>query len=237
VIPPAAAWHDVECGAYRADLPVWEALADEHPGPILDVGAGTGRVALHLAALGREVTALDADPDLLAVLRRRDREDRVATVAADARELELEQAFALILVPMQTVQLLGGPEGRGRFLAGAARHLAPEGALAVALADALEPFDAARLPLPDVGEHEGLALTSQPVAVYEEDGGWVIERVRRAVAPSGRVEEADDRIRLDTVSPEALEAEAAAHGLRPLARREVGETAEHVGSTVVVLAR
>ena len=38
-------------------------------GPVLDVGAGTGRVALALARAGHEVIALDADPELLGELR------------------------------------------------------------------------------------------------------------------------------------------------------------------------
>ena len=42
-------WHDVECGSYVADLPLWRRLAAEAGGPVLDVGAGTGRVALDLA--------------------------------------------------------------------------------------------------------------------------------------------------------------------------------------------
>ncbi len=42
----AVVWHDIECSAYRADLPLWRELAAEYGDPILDVGAGTGRVAL-----------------------------------------------------------------------------------------------------------------------------------------------------------------------------------------------
>ena len=38
-------WHDLECGAYAEDLPLWRALAAEHGDPVLDVGAGTGRVS------------------------------------------------------------------------------------------------------------------------------------------------------------------------------------------------
>ncbi len=66
-------WHDLECGGYVADLPLWRELARERGGPILDVGAGTGRVALDLARNGHEVTALDRDPELLDALRRRAR--------------------------------------------------------------------------------------------------------------------------------------------------------------------
>jgi hypothetical protein len=38
-----AAWHDLECGAYAEDLPLWRMLAGTVGGPVLDVGAGTGR--------------------------------------------------------------------------------------------------------------------------------------------------------------------------------------------------
>jgi len=54
-------WHDVECGGYDADLELWRQLGREAGGPVLDVGAGTGRVALRLAEDGMDVTALDRD--------------------------------------------------------------------------------------------------------------------------------------------------------------------------------
>jgi predicted RNA methylase len=64
-------WHDVECGSYAEDLPLWRSLAAEYGDPVLDVGAGTGRVALDLATAGYRVTALDRDPDLIEELNRR----------------------------------------------------------------------------------------------------------------------------------------------------------------------
>src|SRR5690606_23293186 len=103
-----------------------------------DVGAGTGRVALDLAARGHDVTAVDAERDLLAALARRAaaRGLAVRTVVCDARELDLGDArFALCIVPMQTIQLLGAREGRAAFLARARAHLRPGGVLAAALAD------------------------------------------------------------------------------------------------------
>jgi 2-polyprenyl-3-methyl-5-hydroxy-6-metoxy-1,4-benzoquinol methylase len=71
VLPATVVWHDLECGSYRADLPLWRELAAREGDPILDVGAGSGRVALELAGAGHRVTALDLDPDLLRVLRDR----------------------------------------------------------------------------------------------------------------------------------------------------------------------
>ncbi len=40
-VPDAVVWHDVECGAYAADLPLWVELAAEHGGPVLDLSACT----------------------------------------------------------------------------------------------------------------------------------------------------------------------------------------------------
>ena len=112
-------WHDLECGSYTEDLPLWRAFADECGGPILEVGAGTGRVALELARGGHEVTALDLDGELLAALEQRGAGLDVRTTRADARAFELDGGFALCLVPMQTIQLLGGPPGGPSSCAGA----------------------------------------------------------------------------------------------------------------------
>jgi SAM-dependent methyltransferase len=131
-------WHDLECGGYAEDLALWRSLAAEYGGPVLDVGAGAGRVSLDLARLGYNVTALDLDPVLLAELARRAVGLDVETVVADAREFDLGRRFPLCVVPMQTIQLLGGRDGRERFLRCAHRHLEQDGAVAIAIAEMLE---------------------------------------------------------------------------------------------------
>ncbi|HEX4718759.1 MAG TPA: class I SAM-dependent methyltransferase, partial [Thermoleophilaceae bacterium] len=84
-----ALWHLLECGGYSEDLPLWRALADEAGGAVLDIGAGTGRVALDLAARGVPVVALDANAALLEALERRAAGLPVETVVADARGFSL----------------------------------------------------------------------------------------------------------------------------------------------------
>lgn len=238
---PAVVWHDVECGSYVEDLPLWRELAAAHgAGQILDVGAGTGRVALDLARSGHRVTALDVDAGLLAELERRAGAGglAVATACADARAFDLGAArFSLVLAPMQTVQLLGGPDGRGAFLRAARAHLADGGLVACALADAMEAFDAEHCapPLPDVLHVGGTTFSSQPVALRDEGERVAIERIRQTVDDTGRRCAEGDVIHLDRLTAAGLVAEARAAGLRAAPPRAIPPTEEHVGSTVVLL--
>src|SRR4051794_35330956 len=159
-------WHDVECGRYDADLALWSELAEGAEHGVLDVGAGTGRVSLPLAAAGHRVTALDIDPELLAALRERAAAAgvEVATLTADARDFALPEPVSLIAVPMQTIQLL--PERDG-FFASARRALVPGGRVAIAIATDLEPYDGAPpLPAPDLGQAGGWTYVSQPIAIH-----------------------------------------------------------------------
>ncbi|MEJ7714714.1 MAG: class I SAM-dependent methyltransferase [Thermoleophilaceae bacterium] len=136
----AAAWHDVECSSYDADLGLWRELAAGRGGPILDLGAGTGRVALDLAARGHEVTAVDIDPELVAACdeRARARSLPVTGVVGDARSLELDAPHPLAILPMQVAQLMGSDEGRRQMLRALLDVLSPGGLVAIALADPFE---------------------------------------------------------------------------------------------------
>jgi SAM-dependent methyltransferase len=228
---PHVVWHDVECGSYAIDLPLWGELAADAPDGVLDVGAGTGRVAIPLARAGHKVTALDNDRVLLDELSRRER--RVVTLVADAADFALDEPVSLIIVPMPTIQLL--PDRSG-FFASARRSLTPGGRVALAIATGLEAFDGgAGLPFPDLGEAEGYRFVSQPVAIRLLDDGVRIERIRQLIAPDGTRSTEDDAVHLATVSPGRLAEEAAEHGLEAEDLRHIPETPAHVGSEVVIL--
>lgn len=237
----AVIWHDVECGAYTADLPIWRDLAERAGGPVLELGAGTGRVALDLAERGHEVTALEADAELLAELAARAARAGLTIDALhrDARALDLEADFALIIAPMQFLQILGGPAARAAVLRAAARALRPGGLFGTALAalDDAVPPEEAEPPLPDVGERDGWVYSSLPLDVRREPGGVAVERLRQVVTPAGNLSEERHTQVLASLSSEELEAEAGAAGLHPEERHEIPATADHVGSEVVVCRR
>jgi hypothetical protein len=232
-------WHDVECGAYAADLPLWRELAAEAGGPVLELGAGTGRVSLDLATRGHEVWGLECEPALARALRRRARQRgvRVCVHAGDARAFELHRRFALVIAPMQVVQLLGGSAGRRSMLAAIRRHLSRAGTFAAALADPLEglPAEGALPPLPDVGEVGGWVYSSRPVSVREENGEIVVERVRELVSPNGELATSAAALRLERVDAEELGNEGQAAGFRALERRTVPATGAYVGSAVALM--
>ena len=242
-------WHDLECGSYRADLPVWRELAERHGGAVLDIGAGTGRVALDLARAGHRVTALDLDPDLLGVLQGRAGDLPVETVCVDARSFQLDRHdFALCLVPMQMIQLLGGSAERAAFLRCALAHLRPGGLLACAIVTELDPFDVADGspgPTPETAHVGETLYLSQAISVRMLPERTVIERSRRIVSLDARESSdgrpvgllADERnvIELARFSSAELERDGSQVGFHPEPALVIEPTDEHVGSVVVML--
>lgn len=232
-----AIWHDLECGGYREDFGVWNALARRTGGPVLDVGAGTGRVTLALAARGVEVVALDAAAALVAALACRAAALPVETVVADAREFRLARQFALIVVPMQTLQLFGGRVGRAAFLRRALEHLKPGGLLAAAVADATDCFDEEHdlPPPPEVREILGAHFSSQLLGVLEDNGSAAIHRRREIVRACGRRECQNVVVHLDRVSAYEVATDAHQIGFITEPNLHIPESARYLGSTVVVV--
>jgi SAM-dependent methyltransferase len=131
--------YDLDVAEEEADLGLYLALASRTTGPILELMAGSGRLAVPLAATGRRVVAVDVDPAMLA-------RARVAASAAGsraARRLELVDAdadgyrhpragrFGLAFVALGSLLLLPGRAAQRRAFATLADHLAPGGVAAV----------------------------------------------------------------------------------------------------------
>ncbi|HEV2980922.1 MAG TPA: class I SAM-dependent methyltransferase [Solirubrobacteraceae bacterium] len=241
-------WHDLECGAYRADLALWLELAQRQRGPVLEIGAGSGRVSLHLARGGYAVTALDREPALLDALRERDDGATVRTVCVDARHFSLDgERFALCVVPMQTVQLLDGA-GRRSLFSNVRAVLNADGLLACAILGRVQPFDCARGdlgPAPDTAVVDGVLYSSRATRVTLDGRRVTIERERRTRAlahraragAAGATEPTFERdvVSLHRVGVRELQREAAAAGLRAQKTAQLPATEDYAASQVVLL--
>jgi SAM-dependent methyltransferase len=233
----AVIWHDAENGAYSGDLALWEELAAAAGGPILDLGCGTGRVALHLARRGHRTVGVDLDPELIAALERRAEGLPLRGVVGDARDFELEEEIALALAPMQMAQLLADSAERGECLDCVARHLVPGGKVALSIVERLPAAAEGPPPLPDVREVDGWVYSSLPLDAVDIGAEIVIQRLRQTVSPDGELSEEENEIRLRTLAADVLEGEGLVAGLKPLPRRRIAPTDLHVGSTVVVFEK
>jgi len=232
------AWHDAENAAFAADLELFERLASEHPGGVADLGAGTGRVALPLAAAGHRVTAIDSDATLLAALgeRARERGLDVETARCDVRALDLDCRFSLIVAPMQLLHIVGGEGGRRRTLAGVRSHLEPGGRFCAVVLEEPLPIGTGRPdPLPDVREVAGWVHSSLPVEVGIDEDGIRMVRTRQLVAPDGTLSEATHTIALDRFSLADLDRDADATGLWIVGCERLPSTVEYEDSIAIYM--
>ena len=76
-------------------------------GPVLELGAGTGRITIPIAEAGIRVTALDLEPEMLDTLRRKaaalpaDVAGRISVHQADMRSFALEESYRLVIIPFR----------------------------------------------------------------------------------------------------------------------------------------
>ena len=116
---------------YSDDSGFWDAHAMRLGGPVLDLGAAAGRVAIPIALLGVPVVAVDSDPEMLDVLRARADEAGVAalveTIEGRMGACALPRDTALAIVPMNTLQVLVGADERDATFRDVAACLRPGG--------------------------------------------------------------------------------------------------------------
>lgn len=100
-------------------------------GPVLELGVGTGRIALPLAARGVEVVGVDASAAMLQRLGDKPGGQAVATVEADFVDVTLDRRFAVVLVAFNTLFSVTSQSRQVAAVANAAGHLQAGGMFAV----------------------------------------------------------------------------------------------------------
>ncbi|MBC8171271.1 MAG: class I SAM-dependent methyltransferase [Anaerolineae bacterium] len=99
-----ARYYDAENTDKNDDLDFYLELAEEHGGPLLDVGCGTGRVMFPLAEAGYEIHGIDNEPAMLQIAHDQlnvapELRKLVHLHAGDVRDYNMPVKFKLTLVP------------------------------------------------------------------------------------------------------------------------------------------
>jgi SAM-dependent methyltransferase len=200
----------------------WRERAIEAPGKrVLELGAGTGRLATAMAATGVEVTAVERDPAMVAQLRRRAAltGGHVEVVEADAAALPPPVAggFGLVVLASSLLNETGDAQTRQDLLLAARRACRRDGHVALQV---LGPWWLEGMPAQATGE---LAPMAGGPAVTVD-----IER-RRSSASTGRRrarltyrfpdgEVLVDELDAEVITPAGLEQLLADAGLRTTGR-------------------
>lgn len=92
-------------------------------GPVLELGIGTGRIALPLAAKGVEVHGIDASTRMVHEMRRKPQAELIRVVMDDFATFALEQRFSLIFVVFNTFFALLTEEAQRSCFRSVAAHL------------------------------------------------------------------------------------------------------------------
>lgn len=133
--PSEASLYDAIYESRGADVAVYLALALPSPGPVLELGAGTGRLLVPLLSRGIDAWGLELAPDMLMAGHR-----RLATIGAeeqcgrllkgDMRTFCLRERFSLIVVACNTISLMLEDADLLATFRSARSHLEPNGVLA-----------------------------------------------------------------------------------------------------------
>jgi SAM-dependent methyltransferase len=100
-------------------------------GPVLELGIGTGRLALPLAERGLRVHGVDSSSAMLARLRSKPGGERIHASIGDMAEIAIPGPFSLVFVAVNTILLLSSQEDQVRCFASVAERLAPGGVFVV----------------------------------------------------------------------------------------------------------
>lgn len=176
-------------------------------GPVLEIGVGTGRIAIPAARQGAEVFGVDASPEMLAVTVSKTEafspmSGSLTLTQADMRTLDLgRQDFELVTIPARTLLLAITYEDQLATLCSAARHLRPGGRLIfnmfnptpdlifdesdepVEMGEVDDPESGSRYRLSAVNRFDTESQINDATQVVEEieANGVIVERVRLPV--------------------------------------------------------
>lgn len=162
-------------------------------GAVLELGIGTGRLALPLVRAGLEVHGVEASEEMVALLRAKPDGPDIPVVVGDFAEVSVPGTFSLVVLAVNTVYALPDQDAQVRCFANAAAHLAPGGrfVLDAWLPDVVQFRDGPSMRPRQVGgdrvalviaDHDPVRQRINTTQVYLSDSGVRLHRVNHRYA-------------------------------------------------------
>ena len=187
--------------AARQDVRFYLQAAREFGDPVLELGCGTGRVALAIASQGMRITGLDLSGRMIerAAAKRnavsREARERVHLIQGDMTKFDLGEKFRLIIIPFRPFQHLLEIRQQLDCLACVKKHLGPGGRLIVDFfqTDPRRMYDPQFLEERLVSEYDmpggrRVVLTERAVAFHRAEQRNDVEMIYNVTHPDGRKE-------------------------------------------------
>jgi SAM-dependent methyltransferase len=172
---------DFQRGDEKAVVAFLESLAQ--PGPALELGIGTGRIALPLAARGIRVDGIDLSPAMVAHLRARPGGDQLSITVGDFADVPVHGTYRLIFVVFNTFFNLLTQEDQVRCFKNVAAHLGSDGSFVV---EAYVPAFLCRLHNDQYVEAESIQVSEVRLDLLRHDmATQMIEESHVSLSPAG----------------------------------------------------
>jgi SAM-dependent methyltransferase len=165
--------YDVVHGRRQQDIGFYVELARNAQGPVLELGAGTGRTALPMARAGAVVDALDVSAEMRAQLAAKraaeaaESQRNLNVIAGDMTAFDLPRRYALIVIPFRSFQHNLTAEAQLACLSRCRRHLLDGGQLAF---DVFQPSESYMQDFE--GDYAGVSRMDPPSPL--KDGGFLL---------------------------------------------------------------
>ncbi|MGB3681024.1 MAG: class I SAM-dependent methyltransferase [Rubrobacteraceae bacterium] len=192
------------------DVPFWLARAHREDGPVVEWGAGTGRITIPLAEEGFHVTAVEVSEKM--VEKGLSKSDAVEWIRDDMLDAKLDRKYRLAICAFNSFLCLTSMEDALAFLSNAREHLEAGGLLGIEVS-AFSPEELAEEPdgpyrqhdftreLPEgklerfsLSRYDGASQIMEMRLLYELYGGDDELRSRRAHDLKIRVTSRDELI-------------------------------------------
>lgn len=135
-----APFYDLDLEGVEDDVVMYREIARRQGKTVLELGCGTGRVAVPLAEAGLAVTGVDFSAGMLEVARRRAGTAPLTCVEGDMRDVRLRRRFSTVIIPFGSLQHMETADEVAAAMGTVARHLS-KGGVAIVDIEAPRPED------------------------------------------------------------------------------------------------